>query len=166
MPWRVIVSCSTSFTLLIFVWMSNSPWVRAQTPMPAYGHPWIYTAGGRRTTPFNGSVDLNQMESNMEKQPELYMHCVPCNHCIHCSNRRDLDKYATRLINGSSAKEAFVSSFSSEDLNVAIYIRNRYNASTETRQILRPWLRLCFIFTYTPVWYMIWILKFQLWDFF
>lgn len=62
------------------------------------------------------------MESNMEKQPELYVCRAPCYYSIHCNNRRHLDKYATGLIKGSSAKEAFVSSFSSGDLNVAIYI--------------------------------------------
>lgn len=93
--------------------------------MPAEGYLWILTAGGHRTTPFSGSVDLNQMESNMEKQPELYMHRAPRNHSVHCNNSRDLDKYATGLIKGSSAKEAFVSSFSSGDLNVAIYIKKQ-----------------------------------------
>lgn len=53
----------------------------------------------------------------MEKQPELYMHCAPCKHSVHCNNRRDLDKDATRLIKGSSAKEAFFSGFNSGDLN-------------------------------------------------
>lgn len=79
------------------------------------------TAGGHRTTPFSGSTDLNQIESNMEKQPKCYVHCAPCNHSVCCNSRRDLDKYATRLITGSSPKEAFVSSFSSGDLNVATY---------------------------------------------
>lgn len=74
----------------------------------------------------------------MEKQAELYMHRAPCNHSVHWNNRRDLDKYATGLIKGSSAKEAFVSSFSSGDLNVAIYVKNSYYTTTETRQILRP----------------------------
>jgi len=76
-------------------------------------------AGGHRITPFSGSTDLNQIESNMNKQPELYVHCAPCNHSVHCKNMRGLDKYATRLIKGSSPEEAFVSSFSSGDLNVA-----------------------------------------------
>lgn len=90
--------------------------------MPAEGYPWIHAAAGHRTTPFSGTMDLNQMESNREKQPELYMHRAPCSHSVHWNNRRDLDKYATRLIKGSSAKEAFVSSFSFGDLNIAIYI--------------------------------------------
>lgn len=106
--------------------------------MPAEGYLWIPTAGGHGTTPFSGTMDLNQMECNREKQPELYMHGVPCNHSVHWNNRRDLDKCATRLIKGSSAKEAFVSSFSSGDLNVAIHIRNSYYTTTETRCILRP----------------------------
>lgn len=129
------------------------------------------TAGGHRTTPFSGSTDLNQIESSMKKQPKLYTRCGRCNHSGHCNKRRDLDKYATRLIKGSSAKEAFVSSFSYGGLNVAtyslrfwlvlsfsstaintaVYIINSYYKTTVTRQILKPWLRFCFIFISTTV---------------
>lgn len=81
------------------------------------------------------------MESNREKQPELYMHRAPCSHSVHWNNRRDLDKYATRLIKGSSAKEAFVSSFSFGDLNIAIYIKNSYYTTTETRKIFKALIK-------------------------
>lgn len=82
----------------------------------------------------------------MEKQPELYMHRAPGKHSVHCNNRRDLDKYATRLIKGSSAKEAFISSFSSGDLTVAIYIRNSCYTTTETRQIFKALIKTSFCF--------------------
>lgn len=79
------------------------------------------------------------MESNREKQPELYMHRAPSSHSVQWNNRRDLDKYATRLIKGSSAKEAFVSSFSFGDLNIAIYILKIVTIQLQKQEkILRP----------------------------